>query len=129
MRHSEYLAHISQSLRKKNLPLNSSVSQPAFSVWLNVTRSARLHIAPSVKRSDWNLEFTREEYSVLHLGSEELGSKQKKLGYLSEVNTHLCSCYTTANMRRNLKHGFTSHYLPNSFHLWGQLDWSQEDSR
>lgn len=110
-------------IRKKNLPLSSWISQPAFSGWLSGTRSARLHITPSVKRSDWYLELTREDYSVLHLGSGELCSKQKKLGYLNEANTHLCS--RCANLRRNLKHGFTSHYLQNNFHFWGQLDWSQ----
>lgn len=114
-----------QSITKeKNLPLSSWVSQPAFSAWLNGKISARLHTAPSVKKPDWYLELTREDYSVLHLGSEELCSKQKKLGYLNEVNTHSCSCYTTANLR-NWNNDFTSHYLQNSFHFWGQLDWSQ----
>lgn len=124
MRHSEYLALISQSPRKKNLPWSSWVSQAAFSSWLTGKISAWMHIAPSVKRSDWYLELTREDYSVLHLGSEELCSKQKKLGYLNEANTHLCSCYTTTNLR-NLNNGFTRHNLQNTFHFLGQLDWSQ----
>lgn len=111
-----------QSITKeKNLSL---LSLPTSIFWLlNGTRPARLHIAPSVKRPDWYLELSREDYSVLHLKSGKLCSKQIRL--FNEVNTHWCSSYTTANLRRDLKHGFTSHYLQNSFHFWGQLDWSQ----
>lgn len=115
MRHSEYLALISQSPRKKHV-IVESLNWHFHAGWTGQDQQDCVlpHLSKDLIEI-WN------SYSVLHLESEELCSYQIRLFY--EVNTHLCPCYTTANLRRNLK--FTSHYLQNSFDFWGQLDWSQ----